>query len=62
MTKYFDYEIIAFNRKSGEELYKIGNSKLTEKEAINMQIDLSTPEKVVLLRKLYPLNPIESKY
>jgi len=47
---YNKYQTKVFNRRTLKELYTLpGESVLTEKEAIEMQISLSTAEKVFIL-------------
>ena len=50
---YNRYRTKVFCRKTMKELYTLsGEITLTEKEAILMQIDLSTPEKIFLLENI----------
>ena len=53
MNTYYKYAPIIYNRKTLKELYRLNTIvTLTEQEAINMQIQLSTPEKIHMLEKI----------
>ena len=49
---YYNYITHIYSRKTGELLYSLsGTNTLTEKEAIQIQIDLSTSEKIFMLEQ-----------
>ena len=59
---YCNYITHVYSRKTGELLYSLsGTSKLTKKEAINIQIDLSTSEKIFLLEEVLNQQDIVNK-